>query len=147
MSRARNVGGIVTTKTALRPQSSTGAASFGLAGVVIDRSKYQSALLHVQTGAKTGAPTTVAVRAKLRHSATSGGTYVDVPVGPANPVVAIVDITDQNQDRWLELDFSAFEQFVRVDFEIVFTGGSSPAVLLSADIVLGGEAIKPPVHG
>lgn len=147
-SRApRNVGGLVTTKTALRPQSSSGAASYGLAGLAINRSDFQSMLLKVVSGAKSGSPTTVTVKAKVQHCDTEGGTYTDVATGPANTAVAISDITDQNQERFLELDLSGFKEFLKVAFEVSFTGGSSPAVLLAAEAVLGGGPVIPSAHG
>lgn len=147
-SRApRNVGGLVTTKTALRPQASTGAASYGLAGLAINRSDFQSALIKITAGAKTGTPTTVNVKAKVQHCDTEGGTYADIAVGPANPAVAVSDITDQNQERYLELDLSGLKEFIKVVFEVAFTGGSTPSIFLASEAVLGGGPVIPSAHG
>lgn len=146
VQRSRNIGGDVTAKAALRPVASAAAASFSLVGVVINRAQFQSLLLKVTSGAKTGAPTTLSVKAKLQESDASGGTYTDVAVGPANAAVAIADITDNNQERWLEIDMSGLKEFVRVVFEVAFSGGTSPTIFIAAEAILGGSPVRPVAH-
>lgn len=144
---SRNIGGSVTTKKGLRAQSSTGAAAFSLVGTSINKETagYQSALFHVSTGAKSGAPTTVAVDAKLQES-DDGAAWTDAAATPSNPLVAITQITDQNQDRWLEIDLSPYKKFVRLAHQVAFTGGAGPAILLDSEVVLGGAPVQQTVH-
>jgi hypothetical protein len=142
----RNIGGLATARTALRPVAQAAATSYSLAGIVITRTNFQSALFKVVTGVKTGTPTSLIVKAKLQECDTSGGTYTDVAVGPANPAVAITDITDNNQERFLEIDLSGLKEFIKLQFEVTFVGGTSPTILLAAEAVLGGGPVLPVVH-
>ena len=147
MSRfPRNIGGVVTSKAALRPVASAAAASFSLVGPVIDRAAFQSALLKLQTGLSTGTPTSFIVSCKVQECDTSGGTYTDVAVGPANPVVATTNITTVSTDRWLELDLSALQQFIRFVFTVSFVGGTSPTIFLAGECILGGGPVLPTAH-
>lgn len=145
MQGHRNIGGFVTTKKALRPQSSAAVGSYGLNGVTIDREGHQSALLRVGTGAASGTPTTIAVDAKLQDSA-DGSSWADVAVSPQNPAVAIAQITAINTDKFLEIDLSGLRRYIRFVHQVAFTGGTSPAVLLDSECVLGGGPVKPTVH-
>lgn len=141
----RNIGGVVTAKTALRAAAQAAAASYALEGASIDREKFDSALFHVQSGVDEGTPTSFAVDAKLQDSA-NGSSWADVSTSASNPSVAITQITTENADRFLEIDLTPLRRYVRLVFTVAFSGGSSPKVALAADAVLGGAPSAPLSH-
>jgi hypothetical protein len=137
MYAPRNVGGLVTSRTALRPQASAAAAAFSLLGLSIDREAFQSALFKLFTGAVTGTPTSFAVSSKLQDSA-DGSAWADVVASQANPTVTIPDVIAINSNNILEVDLSGLRRFVRMVHTVAFVGGTSPTVLLAEECILGG---------
>lgn len=141
----RNVGGIVTSRTALRPQAAPAAAAFSLLGLSIDRDAYQSALIKIAAGASSGAPTSFAVSTKVQDSA-DGTTFADVVASQPNPLVTIADITAINASNVVELDLSGMRRFVRTVHTVAFVGGTAPTILLAGECILGGSMVLPAAH-
>lgn len=146
MRAPRNIGGLVTITPALRPVNRAAATSYSLSGIVINRLKYQSGLFIVSAGVDEGTPDSFALDAKLQECDTSGGTYTDVATSIANPAVAITQITTEATERWLEIDFSGLKEFVKLQFQLTFVGGSSPKLAIGAMAVLGGGPVVPTSH-
>lgn len=145
MFAPRNVGGIATMRTALRPQANAGAAAFTLLGLGIDRDAFQSALIKVVTGASSGAPTSFIVSAKLQDSE-DNTTFADVVATQSNPAVALANVIAVNSSAFLEIDLSSLRRYIRVVFTVSFVGGTSPTILVAAEIELGGGPVLQVLH-
>ena len=142
-----NVSGNVNEQTnpisALRPIVLTAAGN----GIVIDRQKFNSFLVKLTTGKKSGTPTTAAVTVKVQDDTDSaGGSMVDAVAGGAGSVVTGT-ITDDAEDNQITLfvDANALNQFVRVVVTPAFTGGSTPGILCSVVIIPGEQRGEAPV--
>ena len=144
MYAPRNVGGLVTSRTALRPQASAAAAAFSLVGLTVDREAFQSALFKTITGAATGAPSAVAVTSKLQDSE-DGTTFADVAASQSNPSVTS-SVAAVNSSGILEVDLSPLRRYVRMVHTVAFTGGTSPTVQIAAECILGGGPMLPTAH-
>lgn len=145
MYAPRNVGGLVTNRTLLRPQASAVAAAFSLIGLALDRESFLSALIKLTAGAVTGAPSAQQVSWKVQDSA-DGATFADILPSQANPVVVGADITAVNGNSVLEIDCSGLRRFIRVVATVAFTGGTAPTIFLSSEATLGGGKLLPTVH-
>lgn len=144
----RDVGGAVAQKSLLSPNNQVAAAAFSLLGTTIDMANYHSLEIMVDAGATTGGPATIAVDAKLQESA-DASSWNDCVVGPgnSNPAVAITQITAASTRRFLRIDKSPYKRYLRMVFQVVFTGGASPAIGLSCSASLGGGiGQNPPVQ-
>lgn len=144
MGSRQNIGGQVTIKNLLRPANQVAAAAFALVGSTLDCESLESLLIEVKTGAATGTPTTLAVDGKLQDSA-DGSTWADVAADAQNPVVAITQITAVDISRFIEVNRRGLRRYLRMVFTVAFTGGSTPAVGLSASAAAQ-PLIGPPVH-
>ena len=138
ISTHRNVGEDIDTVTSILPQTSGAAA---VAGSSIDRYSYgdaMSCVLHHVAGAVSGSPTTTSVSTVLEDSATGSGGWNTVP-GSGSPTV----LTAQNSEASVSIDLSPAKRFIRAKTTVAFTGGSSPAALIAADVILGGQQELP----
>jgi hypothetical protein len=144
MQAPRNVGGNVTSKSALSPRNQVDAASFSLTGATINKADAHSALFVVATGPSTGTPDSVAVSYKLQDSA-DGSSWADVATSTKNPAVTGA-IAAASSRSFLEVDLSDLRENVRLAFTVAHVGGSSPATGLSAECVVGGLINNPPTH-
>lgn len=145
MYAPRNVGGLVTSRTALRPQASVAAAAFSLLGLGIDREAFQSALFKAVLGAVTGAPTSFSVSTKLQDSA-DNSTFADVAVSQSNPLVTIADLIAINTSGVLEVDLSGLRRYIRLVHTVTFVAGTAPTIFIADECILGGGAVLPTAH-
>lgn len=137
MAYIKNAGAYLFDKLGIAPVSSQAAT---VNGVAVDRSGFRSCKVHGLTGAATGTPTTISVAYKVQHSDTSGGTYADyVPTNGGSTF----SITAASTGGSVDVDLSQAKKFVRVVAVVSFTGGTTPAVLLSAGVLLGGAEFLP----
>lgn len=114
------------------------AAAAGVTnGPAIDRLGFQSGVLLVDAGAVTGAPSAQTLDAKIQDSADGAAGWTDVPG------LAIQQITAPDIQRELSLDLTGTRRFIRVVQTVAFTGGTTPTLLASAAVVLGGAVNKP----
>lgn len=137
----RNIGGMVGHVTDVLPQSA-GAGSVN--GTAIDRSAHNmplSCLLHQAAGAVSGAPSTTSVQTKLQDSA-DGTTFADYLPDGVN-VAETAALSAQNTQNSAAVSLTSARRYIRAVTIVAFTGGTSPAVLVSAGLVLGGETILP----
>jgi hypothetical protein len=138
----RNIGALVALVTSVRPQSS-GAATIN--GVAIDRFAHNlsgSCVLEQTVGAISGAPTTSSVVTKLQHSP-DGTTWSDFQIGGATQQTAAA--TAQNTEQSVAIELTDANRFVRAVTTVAFTGGTSPAALVAALLVLAGQDRLPAV--
>ncbi|MFQ5834319.1 MAG: hypothetical protein ACE5HR_00135 [bacterium] len=125
---ARNVGEVIKSLTALRPQSDSGGSAVN--GADVDRLGYQNATFLIQTGAISGSPGANTVTVNVQHATAAGGSY-------ANVSGATGTITAANTDLEINVALQALNQYIRVTETTAFTGGSSPTVLIGSACVLG----------
>ncbi len=145
MTLPRNVGGLVTSKECLTPRAQADATAYSLVGSTILKKDAHSALFVVKSGPFTGTPSSVAIDAKLQDSA-DGSTWADVATSTTNPAVAITQITAINTRRFLEVNLAPLRENVRLVFQVVHGGGTSPTTGLAAEAIVGGLMDTPPTH-
>lgn len=142
ISQMKDIGELLDVVSSVLPQSS-GAAT--LDGASVDRLAHGNALscvLHQAVGAISGAPTTASVQTKLQDSA-DNSTFADYQIGGTTQETAAA--TAQNGDQSVNIDLNGARRYIRAVTVIAFTGGTSPAALVAADLVLGGESELPAV--
>lgn len=133
----KNIGGMVVSLQSVDPIASAAAT---INGTTIDRMAHSmplSCLLHTQTGAETGAPTSVTVTSTLQDSAdnTNWANYLPDGVNPATaPAVAAI-----SADGNFSIDLTLARRFLRIVTVIAFVGGTAPTIAVAAELVLGGE--------
>jgi hypothetical protein len=133
-----NIGAFVAVATSVLPQSSAAAT---VDGSSVDRFAHGHALscvLHQVAGADSGTPTTVSVQTKLQHSA-DNSTWADYTPPGASSVAETVALTAASTENSVAIDLSSADQYIRAVTTVAFTGGTSPAIEVAADIVLAGE--------
>lgn len=113
----------------LRPQAQAAGA---VNGVVIDRLGYEDAKLIVSAGAVAGAPTAQTLDGKIQHGDQADGSDM------ADAGFAIAQITAANADKELIVDLAGLKRYIRFVSTAGFTGGTTPTILASATIALGG---------
>lgn len=133
----RNVGGTVTSKASVRPQS---ASAGTVNGVSVDRKNFMSCLLCAFSGAASGSPSAQTVDLKLQESADGSTGWTDIAGA------SVTQITADDGEAKTEVDLSGAERYIRAVAEVAFTGGTSPAVPVAGVITLGGPVIAPVTH-
>jgi hypothetical protein len=133
----KNIGGMVVSLQSVDPVASAAAT---INGTTIDRQAHSmplSALMHTQTGAETGAPTSVTVQSTLQDSAdgTNWANYLPDGVNPAQGAAITAISADQN----FSVDLTLARRFLRIVTVIAFVGGTTPTIGVAAELVLGGE--------
>jgi hypothetical protein len=140
----KNIGAFIALVSSVLPQ----AASAGTVnGAAVDRFAHGTALsavVHAVTGALTGAPTTTSVTTKIQHSP-DGTTWADYTQPGGAAVAAAAAITTAGTDSSVSVDLSSANRYVRAVSVVAFTGGTTPTVFTAADIVLGGEQLRPAI--
>jgi hypothetical protein len=132
-----NIGSYVVPVTSVFPES---AAAGTINGSSIDRMVHNlpnSCVLHQVVGAESGAPTTASVQTKLQDSP-DNSTWNDYKAGTTT-VQETAALTAANSENSAAIDLGAANRYIRAVTIVSFTGGTSPAILVAADIVLGGE--------
>lgn len=140
-----NIGGIALPVSAIRPQSSTGGT---VTGATIDRAQHNmslSCVIHQNIGAVSGAPSAVAITSALQHSP-DGSTWSAYTPGAAFSTPATSGtIAAANTDNATSVDLSSAYRYIRTVMTVTLTGGTTPAALVEASVVLGGEVALPAV--
>jgi hypothetical protein len=144
-----DVGSTVNASRTLDPQSISGSSDVN--GVGVDRTAgqpadqdYHSGVIVVATGATTGTPTTATVAGRLQDSA-DNSSFADV--SPSVTITSIVARTGGNDAPAVaQANFNAkgLRQYLRVVLTPTFVAGSSPTVLVSATLIMGGAQKLPP---
>jgi hypothetical protein len=136
-----NIGAFVAVQTGVLPQAATAAVN----GASIDRAAHNMALscvLHQVLGAATGAPTGVSVVTKLQHSP-DNATWADYTPPGASSVAVTPALTAVSTENSLAIDLASANRYIRPVTTPTLTGGTSPTILVAADVVLGGEQLLP----
>lgn len=133
-TRRTNAGDYVKLQKAIDPEDSAAAT---ITGAAIDRTGFNSCVLHAAAGAASGAPSAQTVDAKIQDSATSGGSFVDLPGA------AITTIVADDSDAEVDVDLSGAKAFIKVVVVVGFTGGTTPAIPVASTLALGGSEVEP----
>ncbi len=128
-------------KNSVRPQAS-GAQTIN--GAAVDTQGYDTLLGLINIGAASGSPTSFTVDAKLQSSADGSTNWQDTGI-------AISQASAENQSAQVRLDnlMAAYNaatpvnRYVRWVITVAITGGSSPAVPVSGDLMLGRYTFGP----
>jgi hypothetical protein len=131
-----NIGSLVVPMTSVFPQN---AAAGTINGASIDRVSHNmanSCVLHQVVGADSGAPTALSVQTKLQHSPDNTN-WSDYQINTVTQETAA--LTAVSSENTAAIDLTSANRFIRAVAIVAFTGGSSPEILVAADIVLGGE--------
>ena len=126
----------VLSKISVRPQSASAGA---VNGSGVDTKGYNSGMAIIEVGAASGSPTAQTVDAKIQES-DDNATWTDVSGA------TITQITADNKSAQIRVEGLGTnrKRYLRVVTTVGFTGGTSPAIPVSAHIVLG-RAYKEPV--
>ncbi|AFE05231.1 hypothetical protein COCOR_03435 [Corallococcus coralloides DSM 2259] len=105
----------------------------------VDRLGFDSCVLAAQTGAASGAPTTLTLAAKLQESADGATGWADIADAAIDPLTAANGIARIN------VRLPTAKRYLRVAETVSLTGGSSPTIGASSTIVLCGPDEIPAV--
>jgi hypothetical protein len=136
-SAQHNIGSYVVPVTSVFPES---ASAGTINGSSIDRQLHNlpnSCVLHQMVGAESGAPSAVSVLTKLQDSP-DNSTWSDYKAGTTT-VQETAALTAASSENTAAIDLGGANRFIRAVTIVSFTGGTSPAILVAADIILGGE--------
>ena len=138
----RNIGALIALVTCIPPESSAGGT---INGTAIDRTLHglaNSCVLHQMVGSVSGAPSAVSILSKLQHSP-DGSAWSDFQINGTTQQAAA--LTAANTDSSAAIDLTMAARFIRPVMTVTLTGGTTPAALVAADLVLGGERTLPAV--
>lgn len=137
MNAARsNIGAFVKNVIGLDPASNANTTRNGPA---INREGYQSCALLGHIGATTGTPTGGGVTYKLQDSADGSTGWADLAGAAATQIAFGAINTGVEKD----VDLGPAKKFIRVVEVSALTGGTTPTVMGSASVTLGGSADLP----
>jgi hypothetical protein len=137
LATQKDVGASLRVVTGQVPVLS--AANAALKGAAIDRSGFNSCVLHQARGAADGGPSAHSLDSQVQHSdTTTDGDFEDLP-GVEGSAVALT-AAGQNE---LDINLSGAKRYIRVVSVIAFTDGSTPKIPIAVTVVLGG-ATEPP---
>lgn len=118
----------------------------------INREGFLSAILAVKVGSPSGTPTGMAVKLTVTESDEEAGSYTPaadklIPIDKALDADGAISVDTDAAGGALvdfDLDLVGCKQFVKIKFEIVCTGDSSPSCTATAALALG-DASEVPV--
>lgn len=107
-------------------------------GTVVDRLGFLDGVVHLNTGAATGAPTAQGVALKVQHGDVSDGSDMADVTG-----ATIAALAADNAQAQLDLDLIGYKRYIRVVVTTTFTAGTTPAIPSAVTIALGGADTGP----
>lgn len=127
---------VTNTLAAIPPQSADGDA---VAGIAIDRRGADSALIIFDAAAASGAPSAAVTAIKLQDcdvtTAGSFGDFIDLETA--------LDVSTAKHKAY-QVDLTGANRYIRVSYDSTLTGGTTPANVIAANVVLGDFAVDPP---
>lgn len=136
----RDIGSQIAPASAAVTITDSGGTT---AGGSIDRlnlnggTSYNSAVLIVSNGAATGAPTSYTVDVVVQESSTGTDGWTTISGA------SITQITANSRFETVNVNLASAERYIRAQVTTAFSGGTSPAVPVSAVLVLGGPQQAP----
>jgi hypothetical protein len=133
-----DIGAFIKSVKMHVPVAVSGSSAVNATG--INRIGHASLALIACTGAATGTPTSFSFEVKVQDSA-DDSSYADYKPDGTN--VAATTITAVNTLTELNVDLRGARKYVRVVVTPTFVGGTSPTVLFSSAVALGGSQKLP----
>ena len=124
-----DVKSFIKSVVSLKPQITSGTSAHN--GAAVDTQGFDSAMIILETGAKSG--TTPTLDVKIQECATSDGSFADIS-GAA--FTQIGDTADQSKTMSLDLKgkVGSRKRYIRV---IATPGGTTPTYYISSVVMLG----------
>ena len=134
----RSIYDAVKSLVTVRP---TNAAAGAQTAEAVDTMGYNTAMVVIEVGAASGSPTAQTVDAKVQESDDGSTGWTDVDGA------AITQITADDQSALIRVEGlgTGRKRYLRVLATVGFTGGTSPAIPVTASIALG-RAFNEPVN-
>ncbi len=126
----------------LKPQSDSGGIAVD--GGSVDTQGYSTAALNAYVVKASGAPTAASTAVKLQESA-DNSTWADALDNTGTVIGATVDVHAADGEVYARIEGLGLnrKRYLRVVETTTFTGGTTPAVLVTAEILLGNAYQKP----
>jgi hypothetical protein len=134
ISGQKNVGAFIKVVKGIDPVN---AGAGAINGPAIDRQEFNSAVLKVSCGAAAGGPSAQTVDGKLQDSADGTTGWGDLAGA------AVAQLTADNAEGQVNVDLSGAKRYIRTVATVAFTGGTTPAIPVAAEVVLGGATELP----
>lgn len=129
-----NIGELVELVKGINPVDSAAAT---INGPSVNRNTKggASGVLHLATGATTGAPTSFTVDAKLQDS-DDDVAFADVPSASVAQITAVDSDAETGNIKFRD---QPGRKFLRAVVTVAFVGGTTPTIAVAATIALGGS--------
>ncbi|MTI49460.1 MAG: hypothetical protein FH761_16630 [Firmicutes bacterium] len=125
-------------KTGIKPQNDDGSAA--IAGPIFNRTNFLSAILHGAVGDVTGTPTGLDATFTVYHGDTVNDEEIPTSITDEEAtgfVLTLADVQSGNAEDFVNINLEGLKKWIRVDAELTFTEGTSPAADVSSSLVLG----------
>ena len=109
----------------------TNATATTVNGPAIDRQGFMTAVLLAACGAPSGAPSSFTVATKVQDSGDGITDWVDVAGA------TVTTFTMNNTEGTKDLDLKGMRRYLRVVQTVAFVAGTTPAIPISAAVLLG----------
>ncbi len=137
----RSIYDNVGVSKSLVPQSDTGGSAVN--GSAIDTLGFNTAMLVFESGAVSGAPTTTSIAVKVQESANGSSGWGDALDNTGTVIGGTVTAASTQLLARIEGLGLNRKRYLRVVETTTFSGGTSPAVLVHGNILLGRAFGKP----
>jgi hypothetical protein len=140
MGPLRDIGSYIKPTKGIKV---TNAAAGTINGAAIDRmaaggrDAFMSCVLHGMCGDATGAPSARTVDFKLQDSDDGSTGWADITGS------SVSQLTANDTDAEKGVNLGGAKRYIRAVAIVGFTGGTSPAIPVAADVVLGGAKELP----
>lgn len=133
---SKKLGETTKVTAGIAPAALTAAVANG---IVIDRFGFWDAVVHLKLGTASGTPTGISVPLKVQTGSKEDGSDMADVSGDT-----IAALTVAGAEAKLNLDLSAYKQYLRIVVTPAFTGGTTPAIPIAVTVALG-NAVSTPV--
>lgn len=131
---------VAVTKS-ISPESDLGGSPVD--GASVDTLGYETAMLVFESGAISGSPSATSIAVKLQESADGSTGWADANDNTGTPIGGTVTAANSVLLARIEGLGTNRKRYLRVVETTTFTGGTSPAVLVHGNILLGRGLEKP----
>jgi len=113
------------------------SGSSAVTGAYFDTKGFSTAMLRANAQAASGSPTTAAIAFTVTECATSGGTYTAANDNTGTQIGGTATVTSAAADVLARIEGLGLQRkrFLKVVATPSFTGGTSPATLVFAEII------------
>lgn len=134
----------VAVEKSLAPQSDSGGSAVD--GSAVDTMGYNTAMLTFEAGAISGSPSATSIAAKVQESADGSTNWADALDNTGTVIGGTLTASGVLLARIEGLGLER-KRYLRAVETTTFTGGTSPAVLVHGNILLGRGFEKPANSG